>query len=50
MGKPVVRFRINAEGLEVWNFGKWIKADEKVTDNVMSTLRNMFPMERRLAA
>jgi len=46
MKKPTVRIRVNSNGVQVWNAGKWISADEQVFMNVFSMLSEMFPEVR----
>jgi hypothetical protein len=41
--KETIRLRTNAEGLQVWNAGKWVPADQRVAENVFRMLRDRFP-------
>lgn len=39
--KNLVRFRINANGIEVWNGGKYLSANREMFDNVKGMLYHM---------
>lgn len=39
--KPLVRFRISAHGVHIFNDGGWIKADRQIFGNVKRTLYDM---------
>lgn len=44
MMRPKLRFRINANGFEVWNAGKWISADDAVIANTLLYFERMFTL------
>jgi hypothetical protein len=41
--KETLRLRISTHGLQVFVGGKWIIADEHVTQNIRDILNNMYP-------